>query len=106
MYLFSGHYVSANGQLFTIIDTPGFGDSDGEDSELIDEMTVALKDSIKTTNGFVILFHGQEDRYNESLQRMLREFAMIFGKKFWDYAIMGFSFWPYDEHSIKRRNQT
>ena len=92
--------------MFTVVDTPGFGDSDGEDSKLIDEMTVALKDSIKTTNGFVILFHGQEDRYNESLQRMLREFAMIFGKKFWDNAIMGFSFWRYDEFSINQRKDS
>ena len=48
----------------------------------------------------------EEDWHNESLQRMLREFAMIFGKKFWDNAIMGFSFWRYDKFSIDQREDS
>ena len=34
----SGHYVTTNGGMFTVVDTPGFGDTDDMDSQLIDEM--------------------------------------------------------------------
>ena len=88
------------------MDTPGFGDSNGEDGVLIDAMVTALKDDIKTTNGFVILLNGEEDRYNNFLQQMLREIIMIFGRGFWDNAILGFSRWAYDEKSIQLRNLT
>ena len=88
------------------MDTPGFGDSNEEDGVLIDAMVTALKDDIKTTNGFVILLNGQEDRYNNFMQQMLREILMIFGRGFWDNAILGFSRWKFDQSSIDERNVT
>ena len=51
------------GDEFTVVDTPGFGDSDNEDSELIDEMVNVLKNVVKTANTLVLLFNGEDDRY-------------------------------------------
>ena len=46
---------------FTIVDTPGFGDSDGEDNILIAEMVDTLKNVVKTANGFLLVFNGAVD---------------------------------------------
>ena len=50
------------GDDFTVVDTPGFGDSDNEDSELIDEMVNVLKHVIKTANSLVLLFNAENPR--------------------------------------------
>ena len=90
--------------LFTVVDTPGFGDSDNDDGILINEMVDVLKNVIKTANGFLLLFNGQQDRFDGLSQQMLREVEAMFGKEFWDHVILGFSFWKYDESSIFMRN--
>ena len=75
-----------NGSNFTIVDTPGFGDSDNDDNELLDEMVETLKDTVKTTNGFVLLFNGQNDRFDGKSQQMIREMEAMFGNGFWDHV--------------------
>lgn len=101
-----GNYVQPNGSLFTVIDTPGFGDSDNDDNELITEMITVLKETIKTANGFLLVFHGQNDRFDASLQQMLRQMQSLFGEDFWKHVVLGVSFWAYDIQSINRRNMT
>merc|ERR1712096_63859 len=91
---------------FTVIDTPGFGDSDNEDDVLLDEMITVLKDIIKTANGFIILFNGQSERFDASIQQMIREMEAMFGDRFWNWVILGVSFWKYDESSIMARNHS
>ena len=46
------------GPSFTVVDTPGFGDSDNDDNILIDEMMDVLKNVIKGANGLVLLVNG------------------------------------------------
>ena len=94
-----------NGQNFTIVDTPGFGDSDGQDSKLIDKMVRTLKDDVKTTNGFLLLFNGQQARFDSLLQQMLRDLQIMFGENVWNHVMIGFTHWPYDSKSAKRRNK-
>ena len=91
------------GENFTIIDTPGFSDTDGEDSQLIDDLVNYLKNDLKTTNAFLLLLKGTEDRFNSMLQRMLREFEIMFGEDFWNHVIIGFSFWPFRQSDIEDR---
>ena len=91
---------------FTIIDTPGFGDSNNDDDELLDEMINALKDNVKSTNGFVILFNGEDERFDESIQQMLHAIEGMFGKAFWNQTFLGVSHWSYDSKSIMERNFT
>merc|ERR1712241_849112 len=67
-------------------------------------MVNVSKNVIKTANGFLLLFNGQQDRFDGLSQQMLREVEAMFGKEFWDHVILGFSFWKYDESSIFMRN--
>ena len=61
---------------FSIVDTPGFGDTDNDDNNLINEMVDLLKEKVKTTNGFVLLFNGETERFDSKAQQMLREFEV------------------------------
>ena len=58
------------------MDTPGFGDSDNDDNNLINEMVDVLKNVVKTANGFVLLFNGMSERFDTKAQQMLREFEV------------------------------
>ena len=46
--------------MFTVVDTPGFGDSDKEDSVLIDEMMAVLKGSIKSASVLLLVLDGNQ----------------------------------------------
>ena len=59
--------------MFTIVDTPGFGDSDNDDNKLIDEMMDVLKNVIKGANAIVLLVNGGGERFDASFQQMMRE---------------------------------
>ena len=88
------------------MDTPGFGDSDNDDNILIDEMMDVLKNVIKGANGLVLLINGEEERFDASLQQMMREMQALFGEEFWRYTIIGVSHWAYDAQSVAQRNYT
>ena len=91
------------GNNFTVVDTPGFGDSDGQDAELIDGMVKVLKTEVKETNIFLLLFNGGNQRVHSGLHRMLRDLELMFGDNFWSHVIIGFPFWPFDQGSIDDR---
>ena len=90
---------------FTVVDTPGFGDSDGEEPELINAMVKYLKNEIKETNIFLLLFNGQSQRVHSGLQRMLRDIELMFGDNFWSHVMIGFTFWRFDQRSIEDRER-
>merc|ERR1711962_974728 len=98
-----GHWIGS-GPEFTVIDTPGFGDSDGEDEALLDDMMEKLAD-IDYANTIVLLLDGSEKRFEQGLQAMLRRITIVFGKKWWDHVVIGVSFWGFDEASIKKRKR-
>ena len=92
-----------SGKPFTIVDTPGFGDSDGQEGILIDEMVKLMKDEVKSTNVFLLLFHGQVDYVPSGYVRLLRELPLVFGPEFWSHAMIGFTHWSFDQGSIQAR---
>ena len=55
------------------MDTPGFGDSENDDNELIDEMMDILKNTVEGANAIIILRNGEEIRFDAALQQMIRE---------------------------------
>ena len=65
------------GANFTIVDTPGFGDSDNDDNLLIDEMMDTLKNTIEGANTIMLLVDGSEERFDASLQQMMREMQVL-----------------------------
>merc|ERR1719500_1238622 len=92
-----------NGQNFTVVDTPGFGDSNNDDDLLIEEMMEVLADVVDHTDTFLLLFDGRETRFDASLQNMIQRMTTIFGHHWWNYLVIGVSFWAYDQESIDER---
>ena len=91
---------------FTVVDTPGFGDSDKDENTLIDEMTQVLKDNVKGANALMLLINSEQQRFNTALQQMVREMQALFGDIFWQNAIIGVSHWSYNGDSIAKRKYT
>jgi len=91
---------------FTVVDTPGFGDSEGRDNQFIDEMVDVLVHHVNTTNVFLLTFNAAEPRLDEGIKRMIREMEMLFGYKFWDNVILEATHWSYKEGDIIERNAT
>merc|ERR1719447_1668713 len=91
------------GQNFTVIDTPGFGDSNNDDDLLIEEMMDILANVVDHTDSFLLLFDGRETRFDASLQDMIKKMTIIFGHNWWNYLVIGVSFWAYDQNSIDER---
>ena len=86
-----------------MVDTPGFGDSDNNDEALIEEMMNVLANVVVHADTLVLLFDGRETRFDSSLQSMLKIMTQIFGTDWWNYVVIGVSFWAYDQDSIGDR---
>ena len=85
------------------MDTPGFGDSDNEDEQLITEMMDVLSNVLDHTDTIVLLIKGTETRFTEGLQTMIKRMTHLFGQKWWDYLVFGVSFWAYSQEAIDER---
>merc|ERR1719500_1455895 len=92
-----------SGQNFTIVDTPGFDDSDGEDEVHMEEMMDTLANVLGYADTLVLVLKGDTERFTQSLQDMLAKMALIFGSRWWHYLVVGVSFWAYDQDSIDGR---
>ena len=67
-----GRWLGSTAEVM-LVDTPGFGDTENDDNSLIDEMMAVLKGTLKGANAIVLLVNGQQQRFNASIQQMLRE---------------------------------
>ena len=63
-----------------IVDTPGFGDSDGSDNKLIQEMMDILDNELGSANIIVLAIDGAMPRFSSGLYDMLRQMSSIFGE--------------------------
>jgi len=79
-----------DGHEFEIIDTPGLNDSEGRDTEHIQNIVENLRDN-KFVNMFLIVRNGHEIRMTNTYSDMLRTFEMIFGDNFWKHAVFDVS---------------
>ena len=89
--------------LFTVVDTPGVGDSDNDDSDLIDEMMSVLNKDVGSANLILLLLKGTETRLSRDLQQMIREMRALFGENMWDNLVIGVSFWSFKLDSMNNR---
>ena len=85
-----------------MIDTPGFGDSNNDDDLLIEEMMDILANVVDHTDSFLLLFDGRETRFDASLQDMIKKMTIIFGHNWWDYLVIGVSFWDMTKTQSKK----
>lgn len=90
----------------TVIDTPGFEDYDDDDEEHSEEMMNTLANTVNHTDTILWLIKGTDTGFSDSLQKMIRRMTIIFGRGWWNYVVIGVSFWPYDQDSSARRNET
>ena len=90
----------------TIIDTPGFGEKMENEQQTIDTLVNVLKNEIKYIHAFVLTFKGiNPPRKTRQLRTMLSIFEKMFGKDFWNHAIMEFTWWKYHPITVKKRTQ-
>merc|ERR1719312_2328504 len=94
-----------NGQNCTVVDTPGFSDSDNEDEKLIEEMMDVLANTINHADTLLLLLKGDTTRFNDGLQKMLKRMTVMFGQDWWNFLVIAVSFWPFDQDSIDERNE-
>ena len=86
--------------MLQVVDTPGFGDSEGRDNEFIVEMMDVLKNELGYTNLITLVIEGSTPRFGEPLYNMLRQMTSIFGNEWWDFMVVGVSKWSYDQEDI------
>ena len=85
------------------MDTPGFGDSDGTDNKLIEEMMNILDNELGDANVIILAIDGATPRFSSGLYDMLRQMSSIFGEAWFDYMMVGVTKWKYDQYSIDQR---
>lgn len=88
---------------FTVIDTPGFGDRLLEEEKTIENLVTTLRDQIKYVHVFIIAFKQNDNRMTNSLRSMISLFEKMFGKKFWDNAILEATHWNHGEDAERIR---
>jgi len=90
-------------QDFTLVDTPGFGDSSGNDNKYIQEMMEVLDEELEFANAILLVLEGSTPRFSSGLEYMLKQMSSIFGEAWWDFMMIGVSKWPFDQASIDER---
>ena len=93
-------------QMFTVVDTPGFGDQLVEEEKTIENLVATLRDEIKYVHVFILAFKQSDNRMTNSLRSMISLFEKMFGKKFWDNAILEATHWNHGEDAIRIRNDS
>ena len=81
-----GVYV---GILSQVVDTPGFGDSNGNDNQYIEEMMEVLDNKLGYANTILLVLEGSVPRFSNSLYAMLRQMTSIFGETWWEFMMVG-----------------
>ena len=67
--------------LFKIVDTPGFGDTDSDDEVLMEEMMSTLSGTIDHADTIMLLLKGDASRFNDSLIKMIKRMTIMFGHR-------------------------
>jgi len=102
-----GYWLGDNTtEMVTVIDTPGFGDTLVEEEKTIENLVTTLRDEIKFVHVFVIAFKQTDNRMTHSLRSMISLFEKMFGKKFWDNAILEATHWNHGEDASRIRNES
>lgn len=98
-----GHFLGdENNPCFTVIDSPGTGDTEGRDCDHAIALTRGLK-AIGMIHGFMMLFKGTDARFDISMQDQLNLYQNIFGMALYRNAISEFTYWSHDKRSVKNR---
>ena len=86
-----------------MVDTPGFSDSEGKDEEHIEEMMDVLSNIIQKAGTILLVLKGDASRFDASLVNMVKRMEVMFGEMWWNYLVIGVSFWSYSQQAIDGR---
>ena len=99
-----GDWLGRAGEMITVVDTPGFGNSLEEEEENIEKLVDFLKDDLQYVNVFILTFKESDRRLTRGLQSMMKLLGRMFGGNLWNYAILSATHWGYDERHREIRN--
>jgi len=99
----SGSWLGGDEHQVTIVDTPGFGDSSGDDNKLIQNMVDILDNKLGYTNTILITLPAETPRFSSGLTDMLINLSSIFGSGWWDFVVIGVTKWRYSQEKIDER---
>jgi len=102
----TGDWLGQKNSKLTIVDTPGFGDSQGRDDIFMEEMLEVLHYELKYTNVIVLAIDADIDRFDNSLIYMMKQMSAMFGESWWNYMMVGVTKWKYDQYHINDRNDS
>ena len=82
----------------TIVDTPGFADSEAREkqNERADELITVLKNQVIEANAILILIKGTQNNLDLAFVQTIRDLISTFGNSIWKNMVIGVSFWKYD----------
>ena len=89
---------------FTVVDTPGFGNSLEEEESSIEQLVDFLKDDLQYVNVFVLTFKESDKRLTRGLQSMMKLLGRMFGRQMWSSGILSATHWGYDPRHVDIRN--
>ena len=93
--------------VITIVDTPGLGDTTGNDLNNFQQMVSLLKSDVKVVNAFLRIFNGQDPRSNEQVKAVVNVFKKMFmGEQFIQNLMVGITRWENDKCTQRIRRNT
>ena len=60
-----------------------------------------LSNTINHADTILLLLKGDASRFNDSLIKMIKRMTIMFGNDWWDYVVIGVSFWSYSQVNKK-----
>ena len=94
----------------TVIDTPGFGDTENGDTfetdyKHVKSLVKFLKTNTPSITTFLICIQGQNPRMNTGLRLMLVQLENIFGEDFWKNVVLEFTHYSFHADQVGRKNE-
>jgi len=100
-----GHYLGdPDNPCITIFDTPGTGDTEGRDCDHAIALAEDLK-KIGSIDAFLLLFKGNNLRFDQRMQEQITLFRNIFGVNLFENVITEFTYWSHDDGNVRKRKR-
>ena len=91
---------------YTLIDTPGLNDSDGEDSSIISNIKSYLTNKSLKVKGIFIFLNFQDVRFDNAEKNIIRQiYKLIPMDNFWEYITIVFTHFFGDRRMSAERKQ-
>ena len=101
----SGPWLGDSGtaqRMVKLYDTPGLGDSGGDDSGTLTGIVDRITSSGAEIRTILLVFKAT-DRFSSTLQRQLKTLEYIFSQDIWNHIITVFTFWDFNQYAVENR---